>query len=332
MQKLALLPIISVALIVGRNLKLANSSPPLDFFISTQKDSEGRGRALLPTIESIYEPAESNKHEHQKLVAARVLALIGNATFSHDNDLVDIETARVAWSLMERQALGYMARRVESVRPVMEQLLSEAKVSSECRQSISGWLTSLAELERWSVVMWNSWGEFPPAGLFEGSFTDLGSYKGCMGIEANEVIGEPQYCMLDFQPLVPTRPRFHSIFKRILDVDQKSGRLNGGDFETELRARSRISAHGFGSAQFRHNSSISASRYSKRTIDSTSLNSTAEDKNRPLQQISSALKAEALVELARKAQYFYYVKFRLGACLPSKCTNMDVQNMAQSCE
>lgn len=38
---------------------------------------------------------------------------------------------------------------------------------------------------------------------------------------------------------------------------------------------------------------------------------------------------KAIIELARKAQYFYYVKFRLGACLPAKCSSDDVQRLAQ---
>lgn len=37
---------------------------------------------------------------------------------------------------------------------------------------------------------------------------------------------------------------------------------------------------------------------------------------------------KALVDLAKRAQYFYYVKFRLGTCLPSKCSLADVQKLA----
>lgn len=66
--------------------------------------------------------------------------------------------------------------------------------------------------------MWNSWGDFPAPGVFEGTFTSMGSYYGCVDTKANDFIGEAQYCTLKYQPIVPKRPRYHNILATIPDL------------------------------------------------------------------------------------------------------------------
>lgn len=41
---------------------------------------------------------------------------------------------------------------------------------------------------------------------------------------------------------------------------------------------------------------------------------------------------QALIELVKKSHYFYYVKFRIGACLPARCSVEDVGKLAQTGE
>lgn len=36
--------------------------------------------------------------------------------------------------------------------------------------------------------------------------------------------------------------------------------------------------------------------------------------------------------LAKKAQYFYYTKLRLAACMPTKCENSDLEKLAKEGE
>jgi hypothetical protein len=64
--------------------------------------------------------------------------------------------------------------------------------------------------------MINSWGSFPPTGLFEGTSSDFGSYDQCLSIEPNGIIGEPQYCMIDLSPPIPQpMPIHHNLYHRI---------------------------------------------------------------------------------------------------------------------
>lgn len=313
-------------------ITLVAGSPPIDYFVYTsqqqqqnqaQKD-ESVSASKLAAIESIYSPTAGstgggvaplsiNDTHHLNELAARVLALVRNSSHTHDNDLIDLETTRYAWHLMERQASLYMKQRVNTMKGLVQQLLLESQVSNGCQEAITSWLVDLADLKQWAMLMWNSWGEFPPAGIYEGSFTDLGSYRGCIGVEDNDIIGQSQYCMLDFQPLVPSRPRFHSIFKKILSVDKHSNRLVGGDYKDVERIGSRHTSHGTPSERFSvkeprsgHDDGVSSQpKYNKRTIvhdvlkNSTSLNQTSENSNSNLTLKAEVCACESSVRLGR---------------------------------
>lgn len=64
--------------------------------------------------------------------------------------------------------------------------------------------------------MWSSTGNFPPTGLFDGQFTDLGSYRGCLDtkLAGAKAAWQPNYCIVSFRPIIPKRPPFHMIIQR----------------------------------------------------------------------------------------------------------------------
>lgn len=291
LAKSASLPIalFSYVILIAIQSQLVACSPPLDYFVYTSQLATAQPGAqivssILPSLKSIYSPEYNlNQNQNQNLnnnvnleandIVNKVLNLIKNSSHTHDNDMIDLESVRYAWHLMERQALIYTKNRVITLKPFIAEILRESQVSNQCEKAINDWLDKLTELKQWATLMWNSWGDFPPAGLFEGSFTDLGSYRGCLKVGQNDIIGQAQYCTLDFQPLVPTRPRYHSIFKRILDVDSNFGQLVGGDFPVD-KISSKHSAHGFSSLRFQPNkmllnqseNALALNRYNKRTI------------------------------------------------------------------
>lgn len=84
--------------------------------------------------------------------------------------------------------------------------------------------------------MYNSFGDFPASGFFEGSLTSMGSYHQCVDLEPNEWIGEPRYCTFKFQPIVPKRPRYHNI---LASIDNLANSTNKGDVSNALRALAR---------------------------------------------------------------------------------------------
>lgn len=288
-------------------LQQVAGSPPVDYFIYTSQEpavaQAKPGAQILPSLNSIYTGNEGSKTDaHLRELSDRVLAAVSNMSHTHDNDMIDLETSQYAWHLMEKQALTYTKNRVDILWPFLDSLIKEAQVSDPCRMAIKDWMEHLKKLDHWATLMWNSWGEFPPAGLFEGSFTDLGSYRGCISVPDNELIGQAQYCTLDFQPIVPTRPRFHSIFKRVLDIDGNANQLTGGDFPADSLS-SRQSAHQFSSAKFQPNKTLTGvglqvSRYSKRTIVHNGTEDTLSAQQEAISSSSNlTLKAEVSLKL-----------------------------------
>lgn len=281
MIPIALISLLSMIAISQSSVKC---SPPVDYFVYTSQLTKNNNEdieTISPSLKSIYSPHTWTTNEDSRNASSqidklseRVLALVLNASHTHDNDLVDLDATRYAWHLMEKQALLYMRNRIKNLNPFIEGLLKDAQVSSECKTAITGWIDDLKDLKKWAAVMWNSWGDFPPAGVFEGSFTDLGSYRSCVGVADNPVIGQAQYCTLDFQPIVPTRPRFHSIFKKILDVEPETGRITGGDFPVD-KISSSHSAHTFSSSRFREN--VNHSDYNDQSITFKYLKRTISD-------------------------------------------------------
>jgi len=280
---------VAATLILFNFLSLTGTqaSPPVEHLLSTnqtrQFDLTNSTHLILIENSTHLSELELNK-------------ALKNVNHTHDNNLVGLDLASFAWFKMEQEYERHIQTRINRSRPLIEQLLRESEVSSDCQVAISHWLDHLFHLGRWASVMWNSWGEFPPTGLFEGSFTDLGSYRSCLNIKSNKYIGQPQYCTLDYQPLVPARPRFHSIFKRVLDIDLELNQLVDPN-----RERSRLNKH-------------KLDKFSPEIRDATHLRT---------------LHTGIMIEFARKAHFFYYLKLRIGSCWPTKCSRQDIQNISR---
>lgn len=67
--------------------------------------------------------------------------------------------------------------------------------------------------------MWSSTGNFPPTGLLDGQFSDIGSYRGCIDLNipykdnnsSQVIIKYTSYCTIPFRAIVPSRQAFHPI-------------------------------------------------------------------------------------------------------------------------
>ncbi len=95
-------------------------------------------------------------------------------------------------------------------------IIDSANITKECVSSIFDTLKALNNSDYWSYKMYNSWGKFPPAGILDGTATDLGDYDQCLAIEPNQVIGESQYCLIDISiPLPEPMPIHQNIFHKV---------------------------------------------------------------------------------------------------------------------
>lgn len=136
--------------------------------------------------------------------------------------LDDNEAVKFAWQKMSENAHLFAKFKLKSSRPHIEQFLTKANISEECKVSINETLERVSNLDRWAMQMYNSFGDFPPSGLFEGTFNSIGSYHQCLSIKRNDIIGRPKYCVLNYQPLLPKRVHFHNILEPVSKLNEIS--------------------------------------------------------------------------------------------------------------
>lgn len=141
--------------------------------------------------------------------------LLKDTNHSHISDRISLQLANSIWSDMHQNALEYAHERGESARPTINKLLGQANVSSQCSKSINDIIDRLEKLDDWAVRMYNSFGDFPANGFFEGTHTSMGDYHQCVNLEPNEWMGRAQYCTFKFQPILPKRPKYHNILAKI---------------------------------------------------------------------------------------------------------------------
>jgi hypothetical protein len=137
------------------------------------------------------------------------LSLIG---FVYCNESYAENDWIVLYNYLQNSKETYFRENVKFV----EKIVNSSNISAECNQSILNVMNALTNLEDWSHLMYNSWGKFPPSGIFKGTVTDFGDYDQCLAIEPNEVIKESQYCLIDISlPLPKPMPIHQNFFHKI---------------------------------------------------------------------------------------------------------------------
>jgi hypothetical protein len=121
------------------------------------------------------------------------------------------------WENFINASIAYRETNFFNDQKFFQTFYQKVNVSHQCEQSIFNTLKALKNLEDWSHQMYNSWGRFPPSGIFEGTVTDFGDYDQCLAIKPNEVIGESQYCLIDTSFPLP-KMNFHQNFFHKVNV------------------------------------------------------------------------------------------------------------------
>lgn len=124
---------------------------------------------------------------------------------------IDLNVSMRAWNLLHHHASVGLNNYVELAKPAIEELVFASNVSSECFAAIRSTLDGIRRLDSWAVKMANSWGAFPPSGIFEGTYSSVGSYHTCVNIDPNHLIGHAHYCSLSFRPIMPARRDFELV-------------------------------------------------------------------------------------------------------------------------
>lgn len=131
-----------------------------------------------------------------------------------DFDDITPEVAKRAWLLMHDHAQLALAERMQFMRPIVVELLKQANVSTRCSAAAISVIEAAQRLDSWAVQLLAAWGNFPPIGLYEGTFGDIGSYHGCLNVPENPVIGHAHYCSISYRPILATRADYEPIVRQ----------------------------------------------------------------------------------------------------------------------
>ncbi|XP_067126507.1 nose resistant to fluoxetine protein 6-like [Centruroides vittatus] len=117
-----------------------------------------------------------------------------------------------AWLNTERKAQENIEELVRKMLPMLIRGSAEVNISTPCQASILKLVFALRQNKPWAYRMGDAWGK-PPGGMLTGSIAAFGSYKECLDIEAIEngkLRFRGKYCLYDFRPLVPPKPKFYT--------------------------------------------------------------------------------------------------------------------------
>lgn len=137
-----------------------------------------------------------------------------------------LKVSKRAWSLLHSYAAKAIRDRFALAKPAIDELLISANVSLACRKSADETFLGALRMESWAIKLINSWGTFPPDGIFEGTYTSIGSYQDCVNVPKNKHINHAHYCTIAFRPVMPKRDKYDLIVnqeaKELLDLFSRS--------------------------------------------------------------------------------------------------------------
>ncbi|XP_076315698.1 O-acyltransferase like protein-like [Tachypleus tridentatus] len=219
--------------------------------------------------------------------------------YNHDYDdkaldgpwiMADVEAVK-AWEIFRNSYSAKALNVTETIKPIMEDLLRTMNASETCHHSVMEVLTSFGRMETWASKMIDSNGRLP-AGLLEGTLTSLGSYDQCMNIvsptkESKVSTFQGQYCSVLLRLPLPARSAKYS------------------SIVVGVKALSNFS------------------KPERSVVEMCS--SQREKKSHKNCWLLLWCYMKVFHDFAQNAQFFYSVPLRLGICVPSTCSRLEVQ-------
>ncbi|XP_077532175.1 nose resistant to fluoxetine protein 6-like [Haemaphysalis longicornis] len=108
---------------------------------------------------------------------------------------------------LESNLRAVIERIFKEALPLVYRFSSGAGSSPECMGALFKWVLAIRRLEPWALRMVDAMGR-PPAGIFEGTITDFGSFDQCLEVRHRDSWGDEsfrgQYCSLFLKPNIDT--------------------------------------------------------------------------------------------------------------------------------
>lgn len=133
--------------------------------------------------------------------------------------VASLASVRQRWSQMERSIGRSLSLWSAQLGATLDELAPLVNISTGCRLALGELVEGLAEQQLWAGQMVDASARLP-AGLLEGTLTELGNFDQCLAIShrsekssVGDVSG--QYCTLQVKPQLIARPRLHTVCQRL---------------------------------------------------------------------------------------------------------------------
>ena len=113
------------------------------------------------------------------------------------------------WNQMFHSFAKYESKQIESDIEFAKSVYSSTKLSNDCNKSLNQTLEALRNSELFAYQLYDSWPQFPPKAVLEGTLNDFGDYDQCVAITPNLVIGSTQYCLIRLSVPLPNPTTVH---------------------------------------------------------------------------------------------------------------------------
>lgn len=203
--------------------------------------------ADLPTFEEPpLQPKSNERSQQQTLQKPAQNHLINeasqNATGSRPLTSTSLSNVRTQWRHMDHSLGDSISSYAKYLRKVLvDETLLASNVSKRCRSALTELVESLDERHLWASQMVDASARLP-AGLLEGTLTELGNFDQCLSIvgrtlqqptQPTDSLSAPkdhrlvygQYCSIVVRPTMIQRPRLHTVCRKLpaLSANTSSG-------------------------------------------------------------------------------------------------------------
>lgn len=209
---------------------------------------------------------------------------------------ITLDVSKRAWSLLHDHTKLAIQERLDLAQPAFDELLESANVSQPCHRAIHEVFDGAKRMDSWAVKLLNSWANFPTVGLFEGTYSEVGSFHSCVNIKQNFYIDHAHYCSITFRPVMPSRKNYELVIRKepekLLNLFEQMRKINQTD-QVNLVDKN-------------ENDELF-----KKLFNKTGPN------------------RDAFSDILEHAQYHHYVYYKIGTCWPIQCSPFDIRRVAK---
>ncbi|XP_023222899.1 nose resistant to fluoxetine protein 6-like [Centruroides sculpturatus] len=144
---------------------------------------------------------------------------------SAKDDKLDTPKGDETWISVQKLLKQAVDEVIKRALPTVMSGQNQVNISGGCMGSLMQFIFDLRQMKLWALQMVDAIGK-PNSGILKGSLTFLGSYEQCLDIELHKSRKKfkGQYCTVDFQPILPPKPKYIPLWDHSLLENEPESR------------------------------------------------------------------------------------------------------------